>query len=30
LKIQKFFRLFPQHGIPQLSELVFIWMEDVL
>jgi hypothetical protein len=28
--MQEFFRLFPQHGIPQLSELVFIWMEDVL
>jgi hypothetical protein len=28
--MQKFFRLFPQHGIPQLSELVFIWMDDVL
>jgi hypothetical protein len=30
LKIRKFFGPFPQHGIHQLSELVFIWMEDVL
>jgi hypothetical protein len=30
LKIQKLSRLFAEHGIPQLLEMVFIWMEDVL